>query len=205
MSQMRARLASALFLSIVVAAGSYVTAQAGFGSSYSSTKGENCWGTKGEKQVDDNTTRVCRGKVGLVVFVNEGDTRETISVGRNRESAPSEPAAQAWFGPSSAALRNVEWRMAGSMPFAIIQLWRIADIGEMGKDGRPTDKQMYVVTRVPPGAVCHVAYIDAAANPNAQDLARQAADEFARDFKCGKDEVKVIGSKGRAVELALGH
>src|SRR5690242_13088888 len=63
MSQMRARLASALFLSIVVAAGSYVTAQAGFGSSYSSTKGENCWGTKGEKQVDDNTTRVCRGKV----------------------------------------------------------------------------------------------------------------------------------------------
>ena len=27
-------------------------------------------------------------------------------------------------------------------------------------------------------------------------------DEFARDFKCGKDEVKVIGEKGAAVNLA---
>ena len=26
--------------------------------------------------------------------------------------------------------------------------------------------------------------------------------EFARDFKCGMDEVKVIGERGRAVELA---
>ena len=40
------------------------------------------------------------------------------------------------------------------------------------------------------------------ANRNANELARQAADEFARDFKCGKDEVKVIGEKGAAVSLA---
>jgi len=60
---------------------------------------------------------------------------------------------------------------------------------------------MLAVTRLPPGPVCHVAYIDAAANPNANDLAREAADELARDFKCGKDEVKVIGERGRAVEL----
>jgi hypothetical protein len=50
--------------------------------------------------------------------------------------------------------------------------------------------------------VCHVAYIDGQANRNANELARQAADEFARDFKCGKDEVKVIGEKGAAVSLA---
>jgi hypothetical protein len=34
------------------------------------------------------------------------------------------------------------------------------------------------------------------------ELARKAADESARGFKCGKDDVKVIGATGRAVELA---
>ena len=34
-------------------------------------------------------------------------------------------------------------------------------------------------------------------------IAAPAADETARGFKCGKDEVKVIGQSGRAVELAL--
>jgi len=58
------------------------------------------------------------------------------------------------------------------------------------------------VTRLPPGEVCHVAYGEAQANPNANELARKAADELARDFKCGKDEVKVIGDSGVAVGLA---
>jgi hypothetical protein len=61
------------------------------------------------------------------------------------------------------------------------------------------------VTRLPPGAVCHVAYVDVAANPNAEELARKAADELARNFKCGTDQVKVIGASGRAVELARQH
>ena len=50
-----------------------------------------------------------------------------------------------------------------------------------------------MVTRLPPGPVCHVAYIDVRANPNPNELARNTADEFARDFKCGKDEVRIAG------------
>ena len=61
---------------------------------------------------------------------------------------------------------------------------------------------MLAVTRLSPGPVCHVAYVDVQANPNANELARTAADEIARDFKCGKDAVKVVGASGRAVELA---
>jgi hypothetical protein len=61
---------------------------------------------------------------------------------------------------------------------------------------------MLAVTRLPPGPVCHVAYVDAQANPNPNELARKAADELARDFKCGTDEVKVIGETGKAVGLA---
>ncbi len=62
---------------------------------------------------------------------------------------------------------------------------------------------MLVVTRLPPGSVCHVAYVDVKANPDANELARKAADEVARGFKCGEDEVKVIGDRGWAVELAV--
>ena len=83
-------------------------------------------------------------------------------------------------------------------PFAIIQRWLIADNADPDKNGRPTAKPMLAVTRLPPGPVCHVAYIDGQANRNPNELARAAADEFARDFKCGKDEVKVIGERGRA-------
>ena len=202
MSHIRMTLAAAL---LVASLGSQVTAQGVFGSSYSSTKAVNCWGIKGEKQVDDNTTRVCRGKVDLVVFVNEGEMHETISVGRDKIAAGNEPAAQAWFGPSSSALRTIEWRMAGSEPVAIIQRWQLADNTETDKDGRPASKAMLVVTRLPPGPVCHIAYVDVAANPNADELARRAADELARNFKCGTDQVKVIGTSGRAVELAQQH
>jgi hypothetical protein len=61
---------------------------------------------------------------------------------------------------------------------------------------------MLIVTRLPPGPVCHVAYVDAIANRNANELARKAADESARSFTCGKDRVKIVGASGRAVELA---
>lgn len=60
---------------------------------------------------------------------------------------------------------------------------------------------MLAVTRLPPGEVCHVAYVDVAANPNANELARQAADDFARDFRCGIDQVKTIGQSGRTTSL----
>ena len=45
-----------------------------------------------------------------------------------------------------------------------------------------------------------VAYIDRAANSDANALARQAADQTARGFKCGIDKVQVIGQRGRAIE-----
>ena len=173
-----------------------------FGSSYTSTAPRDCRVSGAGNGVDDSATRVCPGKAGLVVLVSEDDLRETVSVGRNRASAAREPAAQAWFGPFSSTTTTVEWRALDGKPFAIIQRWHLADNSDEDKGGRPIAKPMLAVTRLPPGAVCHVAYIDVKANPNANELARKAADEIARDFKCGKDEVKVIGESGRAVELA---
>ncbi|WP_375775582.1 hypothetical protein ACE103_27245 [Bradyrhizobium sp. ma5] len=192
------------FATIVVALASANPGQAGaqtISSFYTSTAPKACR-MIGEPNAEDGSgTRVCPGKSGLVVLINEGDLREVVSVGRNRAAAAREPAAQAWFGPFSSTGDTVEWRAAGSKPFAIIQRWQIADSSEQDKKGGPVSRAMLAVTRLPPGEVCHVAYVDVAANPNANELARQAADDFARDFKCGADQVKTIGQSGRSTSL----
>jgi hypothetical protein len=173
-----------------------------FSSRYTSTAPKDCRIIGKPSELDGSTARLCPGKSGLVVLVSEDDLRETVSVGRNRAMAASEPAAQVWFGPFNSTTTTVEWRALDGKPFAIIQRWHIADNSDEDKNGRPIAKPMLAVTRLPPGPVCHVAYIDVKANPDANALARKAADETARGFKCGKDEVKLIGASGRAVELA---
>ncbi|MGY8680007.1 hypothetical protein Q2941_19720 [Bradyrhizobium sp. UFLA05-153] len=186
----------------LLACGCYDQASAqSFASSYTSTAPKDCRVRSAGNGVDDSTIRVCPGKAGLVVLISEDDLREVVSVGKNRAAAAKEPAAEDWFGPFNSSEHTVEWRAANGKPFAIIQRWHIADGNDLDKQGRPNTKAMLVVTRLPPGAVCHVAYVDAIANPNANELARKAADGFARSFGCGKDEVKIMGASGRAVEL----
>jgi hypothetical protein len=164
-----------------------------FSSSYTSTAPRDCRMIGKPSELDGSTSRVCPGKAGLVVSISEDDLRETVSVGRSRAAAAKEPAAQSWFGPFNSTTNTVEWRAVDGKPFAIIQRWHIADNSDPDKEGRPTAKPMLAVTRLPPGEVCHVAYVDAQANPNPNELARKAADELARNFQCGKDEVQVIG------------
>jgi hypothetical protein len=173
-----------------------------FSSSYTSSAPKDCRTVGKPREPDGGTTQVCPGKSGLVVLISEDDLRQTVSVGPNRIAASKEPAAETWFAPFNSTGPTVEWRAVDDKPFAIIQRWLIADNNDLDKSGSPTSKPMLAVTRLPPGPVCHVAYIDGQANRNPNELARQAADEFARDFKCGKDEVKVIGEKGAAVSLA---
>ena len=180
---------------------SSATAQT-IGSIYTSTAPKDCRVSSAGNGVDDSTIRVCPGKAGLVVLVSEDDLRETVSVGRSRAAAAKEPAAEISFGPFNWTTMTVEWRTLRGKPFAIIQRWHIADNSDEDSNRRPIAKPMLVVTRLPPGPVCHAAYIDVKANPDANVLARKAADETARGFTCGKDEVKVIGASGRAVELA---
>jgi hypothetical protein len=184
-------------------------------STYTSTAKKDCRPIRASRsEADDGFVHVCPGigersdavlrtAMGNLIVLNmEGDLREVVSVGRTREAAAKEPAAQAWFGPFSSTTTTVEWRHPkDGAPFAIIQRWHLADNEDPGPDNRPRTKQMLVVTRLPPGAVCHVAYVDVKANANANEIARQAA-EKARDFKCDKDKVRVEGASGRAVELA---
>jgi hypothetical protein len=196
--------ALAAVLTVLLGATSLAAAD-GVSSVYSSTADRDCRKLSYLRIDRDDyaSQRTCRGPAGIVVVKNEGDLRETISVGRSGNAAASEPAASQGFGPFNSITDTIEWRMAGGQPFAMIQHWHIADNNDPGKNGRPKTKQLLVVTRLPPGAVCHVAYIDVTANPDANEVARKAADELARGFDCSKDKVSAAGIGGRATELAL--
>jgi hypothetical protein len=168
-------------------------------SLYTSTAEKDC---RVKDAPPDGSISICPGKGGLIVVLTEADARQTVSVGRNPKAADNEPAANQSFRPFNSTTNTVEWRIANGKPFAIIQRWHISDNEEQDKHGRPVGRNLLVVTRLPPGPVCHVAYIDARANPNPNELARKVADEAARDFQCGRDEVKIAGESGRATELA---
>ena len=202
---MRAVFSSALAVTILIstAAAPSRAQPAEIVSTYTSTAKKDCKVIPPAKDdPDPGFDHVCPGMAGLVVTNVEGDLREVVSVGRTRAAAQKEPAAKAFFGPFSSTTNTIEWRHPkGGAPFAIIQRWHLADNDDAGADNRPRTKQMLVVTRLPPGPVCHTAYVDVKANPNANEIARQAADK-ARDFKCGNDKVRVEGASGRAVELA---
>jgi hypothetical protein len=146
---------------------------------------------------------VCSGVAGYVVTVTDDDLRTTVSVGTSIRRAKNEPAAGQSFGPFNSAHERIEWRgKKGAKPFAIVQRWTIADQQNLDKDSRPLGVDLFIVTRLPPGPVCHVAYVDVNANADAEALARRAADESARGFRCGSDEILVIGNRGRAIELS---
>ena len=136
-----------------------------FSSSYTSTAPKDCRPVGKPSKLDGSTTQVCPGKSGLVVLISEDDLRETVSVGPNRMAAAKEPAAEIWFAPFNSTAHTVEWRAVDGKPFAIIQRWLIADNDAPDKTGSPTTKPMLAVTRLPPGPVCHVAYIDGRPTP----------------------------------------
>ena len=78
-------------------------------------------------------------------------------------------------------------------PFATIMRWGTTVTTETDT---PSKGQVLVVTRLGPGGVCHVGYVDGRANPDANDLARKIADEHARKFRCGKDRTVTLGKTG---------
>lgn len=146
----------------------------------------------------------CRGLPGYTVVVSEDDLRTTVAIGLNRMHAKDQPSFSQGFSPFNSVHDNLEWRIDAKTkkPFATIQRWFIADNNNVGADHRPKSVGLLVVTRIPPGASCHVAYIDVAANENPNALAQKAADELAKNFDCKKDAIHFIGNNGRAAELA---
>ncbi len=177
------------------------TAGRSFESSYTSIAEKSCRKFHVVK-IDDSeyaASRVCPGRGGYKVFIDEEDLRETLTVGRTIKQAAKEPAAHDHFGAFNGYDDTVEWRSGNDgKPYALIVGWSYADNDNLETTGRPKSVRLLMVMRLPPGPVCTVAEIERAANADANELARKAADEVARNFKCDSDTVQVIGKHGPA-------
>lgn len=139
--------------------------------------------------VEDYGDWRCKGYAGMPMWFAAGDERMYVSFGPR---AKDEPAAGETLGPFNDFYQGtIEWRLADGKPFAAIMRWSYKTPAEIEK--RTVSGRMLVVTRLPPGPVCQVGYVDARANANANELAREIADKFARGFVCGRDKIIRLG------------
>ncbi|MGH6841859.1 MAG: hypothetical protein ACREDV_07165 [Methylocella sp.] len=113
--------------------------------------------------------------------------------------AATEIAASETLAPFNDFYKGViEWRLekrqgGKARPFAAIARWNVKrSADDLARNGKVSGRVL-VVTRLGPGGVCHVGYVDALANANANNLAREIADKHARAFKCGKDNPVILG------------
>ncbi len=116
-----------------------------------------------------------------------------MSFGRN---AKDELAARQTLSAFNSQGDTIEWRLLGrsarSKPVAAIMRWHTLVSSEEGD----IHGQVLVVTRLSPGPVCHIGYVDALANHDANEVAQKIADQYSEKFRCGRDERVILGNKG---------
>lgn len=139
---------------------------------------------------DMGASFACPGYKGYPLYVAEGDLRFFVSYGFG---APDETAAHQTLPAFNYVHSTLEWRVSNETgdwrPFATILRW----FTQSG-DGQQPDGQILVVTKIEPGNTCHIAYIDAKLTANANEVARNFADNEAKNFNCATDEIHYVPS-----------
>lgn len=174
-----------LFLVLTVTCATPAFAQSGFTSAYTDLDIDQCLVLEAD---DFGASWACPGYKGFPVMVQEGDLRFSISYGFEPEK---NSAGFQTLPPFNNLGGKLEWRLSNAkgyfFPVATIVRYHTAD-NETGEN----KGQVLVVTQIAEGNSCHIAYVDALANKDANELARAAADKSG-DFDCANDEPEVIG------------
>ncbi len=138
----------------------------------------------------------CPGLKDFPVRFCESDLRQSVEYG----PVPDNSGHWASFGQFNHILPKIEWRLENGAPYAAIQRRFIENQNDdIGSPDKAHEGQVLVISTVATKdrpVSCVVAYVDARANADANELARQAADDLARHFACGRDEPKFIGERG---------
>jgi len=144
---------------------------------------------------EDWSDLVCSGYKGYPVFLYYSDARETVFYG-----FPPQDGRPAWesFTSFNTAGPRIEWRIekidGREIPFATIHRWFVTTDPE-DSNGHTEVLVVNKVGQIGEWKGCVVGYVSASGNADANDKARQIADERARDFNCGTDEpVAISGS-----------
>lgn len=160
-------------------------AQSGMMSVYTDLDLDECMVLEAD---DFGASWSCPGYRGYPLMVQEGDLRFSLRYGFNIDK---NNAGFQTLAPFNELGGTLEWRLSNALgrwfPIATIVRYHTADPETGVNKG-----QVLVVTQIQDGNSCHIAHIDALANENANELARQAADK-AGNFNCLTDEVEIIG------------
>lgn len=151
------------------------------------------------KVEEDYGSWLCTGYAGIPIYITGAHQHSFVSYGRNaRKQLAARESLMSFNGHGD----TVEWRIeplpgGKKRPFAAIMRWSTTvQKEEPNPDGEIVRGQVLVITRLDPGGVCHVGYVDGRANPDANELARKVADETARNFRCGTDAPDSHGKTG---------
>lgn len=140
----------------------------------------------------------CPGITDYDVRVWEGDLRSFVGFGTE---APMQCASTQTFGAFNSLGPRVEWRMKAGKPFATILRWFTESTAD---PDNPVKQNWLVVTKLDAKDACHIAYIDTK-YVEANEVARQRADEKAATFNCAKDMPEIFSSLGgTATDYASG-
>ena len=122
-------------------------------------------------------TFLCHGPDGTPFLVAEGDARMSVTFGG---VGPASRVPFQSFGSFNSLGEKIEWRMESGAPVATILRW-LVDSPEGG-----LQSQVLVVSKVgqDDSAGCVAAYVDALANSNANELAREAAERIVPNVDC---------------------
>lgn len=149
-------------------------------------------------QYEQGASAYCKGYKGYPVHFSEGDLRQMVRFGH-----PSAIIGQ-WesFGQFNYVNDTIEWRLENDRPYATILRWFIENTNNNGEVTDATRGQVLVVSKVADHyndiqVGCVVGYVDARANSNANEIARNVADTMARDFKCIEESPKFHGERGK--------
>lgn len=151
-------------------------------SQYSSIASEKCRQLTADDE-SGSVTFSCPGFAGIDVWVGEGDLRTFLAYGPEPRK---QCAAQQTFGNFNTAGPTMEWRMEDGQPFATIIRYK------MDSDGKRFN--FLVVTTLRGGQACHMAYVDGSL-PKHNELARDIADNQARQFNCATDTPALMTNK----------
>ena len=137
----------------------------------------------------------CQGHKGYPVHFSEGDLRQMVRYGY-----PASILGQ-WesFAQFNRINDTIEWRVKDNIPYAAILRRFIENTDNNGNTSKAREGQVLVVSKVASHEQpysCVIGYVDAKANRNANQLARDIADELAFSFKCLEDEAKFRGNVG---------
>ena len=140
--------------------------------------------------------QVCKGADGIAVFVSDGDLRQSVSY---RDQDPGERR----FGLAISIMLAIRLNGAsrkmiavGARPYATILRWHVS------LDDN-TDQQALVITKIEDRDFCVAGLVDASTQSNANELARQVADDLTPNFVCGQDKAEWHGKTGPLAAASL--